>query len=91
VPSYTAKDINKDTPVQVQTPAKAEVAYNAQVFQDVDAKDTAGVDGEAVTSASTSGALPKTASPLANYAMTGVALLVAAWLFRRAGLAASAL
>ena len=92
VPSYTAKDINKDTPVQVQTPAKTEVPYNAQVFQDVDAKDTAGADGEPVasTATSTSGALPKTASPLAGYAMTGFALLVAAWLFRRAGIATSA-
>jgi LPXTG-motif cell wall-anchored protein len=87
VPSYTAADVNKDTPVQVQTPAKSEVAYSPQVFQDIDAKDTAGADGEAVTSASKSGALPKTGSPLAGYATTGFALLVAAWLFRRARIA----
>ena len=91
VPSYASTDINKDTAVQVQTPAKTEVAYSPQVFQDVDAKDTAGVDGEAVTSPSKpAGALPKTASPLAGYAVTGFALLVAAWLFRRAGIATSA-
>jgi hypothetical protein len=92
VPSYSTADINKDTPVQVQMPAKTEVAYSPQVFQEVDAKDTAGADGEAVTSASNlaAGALPKTASPLAGYALTGFALLVAAWLFRRAGIAASA-
>ena len=90
VPSYASTDINKDTQVQVQTPAKTEVAYSPQVFQDVDAKDTAGADGEAVTTGTTGKALPKTASPLAGYAVTGFALLVAAWLFRRAGIATSA-
>lgn len=91
VPSYTAADVTKDTPVQVQTPAKSEVAYSPNVFQDIDAKDTAGADGEAVTSASKpAGKLPKTASPLAGYATTGFALLVAAWLFRRTRIAASA-
>jgi hypothetical protein len=91
VPSYTAAEVNKDTPVQVQTPAKTEVAYTPQAFQDIDAKDTAGADGEAVASASKpAGALPKTASPLAGYTVTGFALLVAAWLFRRARVAASA-
>jgi hypothetical protein len=91
VPSYAAAEPNKDTPVQIQTPAKTEVAYSQQAFQDIDAKDTAGADGEAVANASKpAGKLPKTASPLAGYAMTGFALLVAAWLFRRAGIATSA-
>jgi hypothetical protein len=95
VPSYAGTDINKDTAVQIQTPAKTEVAYSPQAFQDIDAKDTAGADGEAVKSAGTSAGkpakpLPKTASPLAGYALTGFALLVAAWLFRRAGIATSA-
>jgi hypothetical protein len=90
VPSYTGADLNKDTPVQLQTPAKTEVAYTPQAVQDVDAKDTAGADGEAVTSASgPAGKLPKTASPLAGYAVTGFMLLAAAWLFRRAGIAMS--
>jgi hypothetical protein len=91
VPSYTAADVTKDTPVQIQTPAKTEVAYAPQAFQDIDAKDTAGADGEAVAAASKpAGALPKTASPLAGYAMTGFALLVASWLFRRAATATTA-
>ena len=93
VPSYTAAaaDVNKDTAVQIQTPAKTEVAYNAGAFQDVDAKDTAGADGEAVTTPSKAGgALPKTASPLAGYTLTGFALLIAAWLFRRTRIATSA-
>lgn len=82
VPSYTAAEVNKDTPVQVQTPAKTEVAYTPQAFQDIDAKDTAGADGEAVAS-KPAGALPKTASPLAGYTVSGFALLAAAWLLRR--------
>jgi hypothetical protein len=91
VPSYATTDVNKETAVQIQTPAKTEVAYTAQAFQDIDAKDTAGADGEAVARASsTAGALPRTASPLAGYALTGFALLIAAWLFRRTRIAASA-
>jgi hypothetical protein len=92
VPSYAAADVNKDTAVQIQTPAKTEVAYSPQAFQDIDAKDTAGADGEAVTTGTTGTgrALPKTASPLSSYAATGFALLVAAWLFRRVRLATSA-
>jgi hypothetical protein len=90
VPSYAAADVTKDTAVQIQTPAKTEQAYNAQAFQDVDAKDTAGADGEAVTASKPAGALPKTASPLPGYALSGFALLVAAWLFRRAAGATSA-
>jgi hypothetical protein len=91
VPSYAGTDVNKDTAVQIQTPAKTEVAYTAQAFQDIDAKDTAGADGEAVASASKpAGALPRTASPLPGSAVTGFALLVAAWLFRRARIATSA-
>lgn len=91
VPSYAAADVNKDTAVQIQTPAKTEVAYNAGAFNDVDAKDTAGADGEAVaTPSKAGGALPKTASPLAGYTLTGFALLIAAWLFRRTRIATSA-
>ena len=87
VPSREAEGPIKATEtVQVQTPEKKEVAYNAKVFEPTDARDTAGVDGEPVqvaqvASANTSqGApaprtLPHTASPVYAVGLAGVLLL----------------
>jgi hypothetical protein len=88
VPSRTAEGpITANETVQVQTPDKKEVAYNARVFEPTDAKDTAGVDGEPVQAAPAAAApaaaapqsaraeLPKTASSVYSVGLAGLLLL----------------
>jgi hypothetical protein len=56
VPSRVAEGpITANETVQVQTPQKTEVAYNARVFEPADAKDTAGVEGEPVQAQAAAG------------------------------------
>ena len=90
VPSRVAEGPIKATEtVQVQTPEKKEVAYNAKVFEPTDARDTAGVEGEpvqAAPAASAGGAaspvsqsaraeLPRTASSVYAVGLVGLLLL----------------
>ena len=71
--------------VQVQTPAKTEVVYDAKLFEPADAKDTAGVDGEAVGAAAAAAGqqLPKTASSIYEVGLGGLLLLGIGLAFRR--------
>jgi hypothetical protein len=86
VPSRVAEGpITANETVQVQTPEKKEVAYTARVFEPTDARDTAGVDGEAVQAAPAASAapvaqsaraeLPKTASSLYAVGLAGLLFL----------------
>ena len=84
VPSRAAEGpITANETVQVQTPDKKEVAYNAKVFEPTDAKDTAGVEGEPVQAAPAAAAapqqaraaLPKTASSIYSVGLAGLVLL----------------
>jgi len=82
VPSRVAEGpITANETVQVQTPQKTEVAYNAKVFEPVDARDTAGVEGEPVQVAAAGGGtqaraeLPRTASPVYAVGLAGLLLL----------------
>jgi hypothetical protein len=79
VPSRVAEGpITEKETVQVQTPTKTEVAYDAKLFEPADAKDSAGVEGEAVAAAPTAGAaaqLPKTASSIYGVGVAGLLLL----------------
>jgi len=79
VPSRVAEGpITADENVQVQTPTKTEVVYDAKLFEPADAKDTAGVDGEAVGQVAAAGAgrqLPKTASSIYEVGLAGLLLL----------------
>jgi hypothetical protein len=73
--------IQANETVQVQTPEKTEVAYNAKVFEPADAKDTAGVEGEPVQAAaapvtqSARAELPHTASSIYTVGLAGLLLL----------------
>ena len=83
MPSRAAEGpVTANETVQVQTPTKTEVAYDAKLFEPVDVRDSAGVEGEPVQVASAGAArtLPKTASSM--YAM-GAAGLLGTWLFGR--------
>jgi len=94
VPFHEAPKVEKTNveqiPVQIQTPAKQQTVYTAQSFDKVDATDTAGVDGEAVTEAAkpspTAAAkpaeLPKTASPIPLIGLIGLSFLAGAVLLR---------
>jgi hypothetical protein len=85
VPSRVAEGpITANETVQVQTPEKKEVVYNARVFEPTDARDTAGVDGEPVAAAPAPAAaapqsaraeLPKTASSVYSVGLAGLLLL----------------
>jgi hypothetical protein len=78
VPSRVAEGpITPNETVQIQTPAKTEVAYSATVFDPVDAADTAGVEGEAVAPPAADGRteLPKTASSIYTVGLAGLLLL----------------
>jgi hypothetical protein len=82
VPSRVAEGpITANETVQVQTPQKTEVAYNAKAFEATDARDTAGVDGEPVQVAAAGGGtqapaeLPRTASPVYAVGLAGLLLL----------------
>jgi hypothetical protein len=100
VPSRVAEGpLTANEAVQVQTPQKTEVAYNARVFEPTDARDTAGVEGEPVQVAQAAPAqaqsaraeLPRTASPVYSVGLAGLLLLgvglalrASAYLARRA-------
>jgi hypothetical protein len=76
VPSVAEGPVTPTAPVQVQTPAKTEVAYDAKLFEQADATDTAGVEGEPVQVArATGGTLPKTASSIYSVGLAGLLLL----------------
>ena len=87
VPSRVAEGpITANETIQVQTPEKKEVVYNARVFEPTDARDTAGVDGEPVAAAAAPAAaapasqsaraeLPKTASSVYSVGLAGLLLL----------------
>lgn len=77
VPSRVAQGpITAKEAVQVQTPTKTEVAYDAKLFEPVDAADSAGVEGEAVAVATAGqAALPTTASSMYAVGLAGVLLL----------------
>jgi hypothetical protein len=87
VPSRVAEGpITAKETIQVQTPEKTEVAYNAKVFEPSDVRDTAGVEGEPVQLASAGGAasaapqsaraeLPRTASSVYAVGLAGLLLL----------------
>ena len=78
VPSRVAAGpITAKETVQVQTPTKTEVAYDAKLFDSADAADTAGVEGEAVAvaTAGQAAALPTTASSVYGVGLTGLLLL----------------
>ena len=82
VPSRVAEGpITATENVQVQTPQKTEVAYNAKAFEATDARDTAGVEGEPVQVAAAGGGtqaraeLPRTASPVYAVGLAGLLLL----------------
>ena len=90
VPSRVAEGpIQATETVQVQTPQKTEVAYNAKVFEPTDARDSAGVEGEPVQVAQTASAggaaapagqsaraeLPRTASSVYGVGLAGLLLL----------------
>jgi LPXTG-motif cell wall-anchored protein len=87
VPSHTVEVIEKTNyvavPVMIQTPAKAESAYDANALAKTDADDSHGVDGEAVKAADAA-PLPKTASNLPLLGVLGLLLLGASLLVRRA-------
>lgn len=95
VPSHTVEVVEKtkyvEVPVYIETPAKQETAYSAATFDKVDATDTAGVDGDAVseTPAPTPAMpaqLPKTASSLQFTALMGLLLIAVSLVLRRASL-----
>ncbi len=78
VPSRAAEGpVTANETVQVQTPTKTEVAYDAKLFEPVDVRDSAGVEGEPVQVASASAArtLPKTASSMYAVGAAGLLLL----------------
>ena len=81
VPSRVAEGpITATENVQVQTPQKTEVAYNAKAFEATDARDTAGVEGEPVQVAAAGGTqaraeLPRTASSVYAVGLAGLLLL----------------
>lgn len=87
VPSRVAEGpITANETIQVQTPEKKEVTYNAKVFEPTDARDTAGVEGEPVAAAAAPAAaapaaqsaraeLPKTASSVYSVGLAGLLLL----------------
>lgn len=78
VPSRAAEGpIAANETVQVQTPQKTEVAYDAKLFEPTDARDTRGVEGEAVQTASSAGGatLPKTASSVYAVGLAGLLFL----------------
>ena len=76
VPSRVAEGpITAKETLQVQTPAKTEVAYDAKLFDPVDAADSAGVEGEAVAVATAGQALPTTASSVYAVGLLGTLLL----------------
>jgi hypothetical protein len=64
--------------VVVATPQKTEETYVAQAFEQTDAQDTAGVDGEPVREPTQAAALPQTASSLHLVMLLGMALLAVA-------------
>lgn len=89
VPSRVAEGpITEKEAVQVQTPAKTEVAYDAKIFDAADAKDVAGVEGEAVV-ASTGQQLPTTASSVYGVGLSGLLLVGIGLAFRRMAYQAS--
>jgi hypothetical protein len=77
------------TTVVVATPQKTEEQYVAQSFEQHDAQDTAGVDGEPVRETEMAAALPQTASPIHLSILFGLALLgvaaVSRFGYRRVG------
>ena len=78
VPSRAAEGpVTANESVQVQTPTKAEVPYDAKLFEPVDVRDSAGVEGEPVQVASAGAArtLPKTASSIYAVGAAGLLLL----------------
>jgi hypothetical protein len=87
VPSRAAEGpITANETIQVQTPEKKEVVYNARVFEPTDAKDTAGVDGEPVQAAAAApqqarAELPKTASSVYSVALPDCWFSALAWRF----------
>ena len=85
VPSRVAEGpITATETVQVQTPAKTEVAYDAKLFEPADAKDVAGVEGEAVAAVATAGQqLPRTASSVYGMGLAGLLVLGIGVAFRR--------
>jgi hypothetical protein len=90
VPSRVAEGpITAKETVQVQTPTKTEVAYDAKLFDSADASDVAGVEGEAVAVATAGAALPKTASPVYAVGLAGLLLLGIGLAFRRSASAMS--
>ncbi|HEU4691945.1 MAG TPA: hypothetical protein VFS23_26465, partial [Vicinamibacterales bacterium] len=89
VPSRVSEGpITPTETVQVQTPAKTEVAYDAKLFEPADAKDIAGVEGEAVV-ASTGQQLPTTASSVYGVGLSGLLLVGIGLAFRRMAYQAS--
>jgi len=75
VPSRAAEGpVTANETVQVQTPTKTEVAYDAKLFE---VRDSAGVEGEPVQVASAGAArtLPKTASSMYAVGAAGLLLL----------------
>ena len=93
VPSRVAEGpITPTETVQVQTPAKTEVAYDAKLFEPTDAKDSAGVEGEAVGAAAPAAGgqqLPRTASSVYGVGLSGLLLLGIGLAFRRMAYLAS--
>jgi hypothetical protein len=84
VPSRVAEGpITPKETVQVQTPTKTEVAYDAKIFEPADANDSAGVEGEAVAVAATGQQLPTTASSIYVVGLAGLLLLGIGVAFRR--------
>lgn len=90
VPSHTASVIEPEkaepVPVQIQTPTRQETPYTAQTFDKLDATDTAGVEGEAVTEPVVTAAakeLPTTASSIYTIGLLGLMMTVLSLLIRR--------
>jgi len=77
VPSRAAEGaITSNESVQVQTPTKTEVAYDAKLFEPADVRDSAGVEGEPVQVAAAAGrTLPRTASSVYTVGLAGLLLL----------------